>query len=199
MSSCSDNSEAIHIAFRKNTSLTSLHFEDTLIYERRRNAVQLFYGVPEDMDKWMSLVSQVRSGFPGLETQEKLSEHRAAVLKFMRNRQAVCVKEEKEIVGVMLFSRGHNSICCLAVAPAYRRRGIAAMLMDEALANLDRTKDITVSTFRADDEKGLAPRALYEKYGFVADELTEEFDYPNQKFVLPPIGAERRDDLAERR
>ncbi|WP_254555019.1 GNAT family N-acetyltransferase, partial [Salmonella enterica] len=65
----------------------------------------------------------VRSGFPGLETQEKLSEHRAAVLKFMRNRQAVCVKEEKEIVGVMLFSRGHNSICCLAVAPAYRRRG----------------------------------------------------------------------------
>ena len=66
--------------------------------------MQLFYGVPEDMDKWMSLVSQVRSGFPGLETQEKLSEHRAAVLKFMRNRQAVCVKEEKEIVGVMLFS-----------------------------------------------------------------------------------------------
>ena len=117
----------------------------------------------------------------------------------MRNRQAVCVKEEKEIVGVMLFSRGHNSICCLAVAPAYRRRGIAAMLMDEALANLDRTKDITVSTFRADDEKGLAPRALYEKYGFVADELTEEFDYPNQKFVLPPSGAERRDDLAEGR
>ena len=161
--------------------------------------MQLFYGVPEDIEKWMSLVSQVRSGFPGLETQEKLSEHRAAVLKFMRNRQAVCVKEEKEIVGVMLFSRGHNSICCLAVAPAYRRRGIAAMLMDEALANLDRTKDITVSTFRADDEKGLAPRALYEKYGFVADELTEEFDYPNQKFVLPPIGAERWDDLAERR
>lgn len=65
--------------------------------------MQLFYGVPEDIEKWMSLVSQVRSGFPGLETQEKLSEHRAAVLKFMRNRQAICVKEEKEIVGVMLF------------------------------------------------------------------------------------------------
>ena len=83
-------------------------------------------------------------------------------------------------------------ICCLAVAPQYRRRGVATMLMDEALANLDRTKEITVSTFRADDEKGIAPRTLYEKFGFVADELIEEFDYPNQKFVLFPVGAERK-------
>ncbi len=154
--------------------------------------MQLFYGVPEDIEKWMSLITQVRWNFPGLETQEKLNEHRDTVLKFMGKRQAICVKEENEIAGVMLFSRGHNMICCLAVAPAYRRRGVATMLMDEALTNLDRTKEISVSTFRADDEKGPAPRALYEKYGFVADELIEEFDYPNQKFVLHPIGAERK-------
>ncbi|MCI9437785.1 MAG: GNAT family N-acetyltransferase [Lachnospiraceae bacterium] len=153
--------------------------------------MQLFYGVPEDIEKWMSLVTQVRWNFPGLETQEKLNEHRATVLKFMGKRQAICVKEENEIAGVMLFSRGHNMICCLAVASEYRRRGIASMLMDEALANLDRTQEISVSTFRADDEKGLAPRALYEKYGFVADELIEEFDYPNQKYILHPSGAER--------
>ena len=155
--------------------------------------MQLFYGVPEDIEKWMSLVTQVRWNFPGLETQEKLNEHRATVLKFIGKRQAICVKEENEIAGVMLFSRGHNMICCLAVSPEYRRRGVASMLMDEALANLDRTKEILVSTFRADDEKGLAPRALYEKYGFVADELIEEFDYPNQKYVLHPAGSERKD------
>ena len=45
--------------------------------------MQLFYGVPEDIENWMSLVTQVRWNFPGLETQEKLNEHRAAVLKFM--------------------------------------------------------------------------------------------------------------------
>ena len=155
--------------------------------------MQLFYGVPEDIEKWMSLVTQVRWNFPGLETQEKLNEHRATVLKFIGKRQAICVKEENEIAGVMLFSRGHNMICCLAVAPEYRRRGVASMLMDEAVANLDRAKEISVSTFRADDEKGLAPRALYEKYGFVADELIEEFDYPNQKYVLHPAGSERKD------
>lgn len=155
--------------------------------------MQLFYGVPEDIEKWMRLVTQVRWNFPGLETQEKLNEHRATVLKFMGKRQAICVKEETEIAGVMLFSRGHNMICCLAVSPEYRRRGVASMLMDEALNNLDRTKEISVSTFRADDEKGTAPRALYEKYGFVADALIEEMDYPNQKYVLHPAGAERKD------
>lgn len=154
--------------------------------------MQLFYGVPEDIEKWMNLITEVRWNFPGLETQEKLSEHKTTVLKFMNKRQAVCVKEKSKIAGVILFSRAHNMICCLAVAPQYRRRGVATMLMDEALANLDRTKEITVSTFRADDEKGIAPRTLYEKFGFVADELIEEFDYPNQKFVLFPVCAERK-------
>lgn len=148
--------------------------------------MQLFYGVPEDIENWMRLVNQIRWNFPGLETQERLDEHKATVLKFMSKRQAICVKVGGEIAGVMLFSRGHNMICCLGVSPDYRRHGIASMLMDEALRNLDMSKDITVSTFRADDEKGLAPRALYEKYGFVEDALIEEMGYPNQKYILRP-------------
>ncbi len=155
--------------------------------------MQLFYGVPEDIDKWMNIVTRIRWNFPGLETQEKLDEHRATVLRFMGKRQSICVKEENEIAGVMLFSRGHNMICCLAVSPKYRRRGVASMLMDEALNKLDRTKEISVSIFRADDEKGPAPRALYEKYGFIEDALIEELDYPNQKYVLHPAGAEQKD------
>ena len=85
--------------------------------------MKLFYGVPEDIEKWMSLVTQVRWNFPGLETQEKLNEHRATVLKFIGKRQAICVKDENKIAGVMLFSRGHNMICCLAVAPEYHTKG----------------------------------------------------------------------------
>ncbi len=139
--------------------------------------MQLFYGVPEDIENWMSLVTQVRWNFPGLETQEKLNEHRATVLKFMDKRQAICIKDENEIAGVMLFSRGHNMICYLAVSPEYRRRGVASILMDEVLTNLDRTKEISVSTFRADDEKGTAPRALYEKYHLSPDDDYPEFKY----------------------
>ena len=148
--------------------------------------MQLFYGVPEDIENWMKLVNQIRWNFPGLESWERLDEYKAPVLKFMGKRQAICVKVGGDIAGVMLFSRGHNMICCLGVSPHFRRCGIGSMLMDEALRNLDRNKDISVSTFRADDEKGLAPRALYEKYGFVEDALIEERGYPHQKYILHP-------------
>ena len=142
------------------------------------------YGKPQDIDAWMTLVEEVRWNFPGLETQEKLDEHKTTVLKFMSKRQAICVKEGNKIAGVMLFSRGHNMICCLAVSPAYRRRHAASLLMEEALRNLDRTREISVSTFRADDEKGIGPRNLYLSLGFVPGKLCEEFGYPIQEFTL---------------
>ena len=64
--------------------------------------MQLFYGVPEDIENWMSLVTRVRWNFPGLETQEKLDNHKAIVLKFMGKRQAICVKEGNDIVNIGL-------------------------------------------------------------------------------------------------
>ena len=70
------------------------------------------------------------------------------------------------------------------VTSAYRKRGIASLLLREALDKLDRDKDITVSTFRENDVKGTAPRKLYKKFGFEEGELIEEFGYPNQRFVL---------------
>ena len=155
--------------------------------------MKMFYGVPEDIENWMKLVNRISRNFPGLETQEKLDEHKATVLKFMGKQQAICVKDGDEIAGVMLFSRGHNMICCLGVSPDYRRRGLASMLMEEALQNLDRTREISVCTFRADDDKGLAPRALYEKYGFIEGALVEVFGYPNQEYILHPVGFERSD------
>lgn len=144
------------------------------------------YGTASDIDRWMDLVRTVREGFPGLETEESLEEHRQTVLRFMGKKQALCVKEDAAVVGVLLFSRGHNMICCLAVLPQYRKRGIASLLLEEALRQLDREKNITVSTFREEDEKGIAPRALYKKFGFVEGELTVEFGYPNQVFVRKP-------------
>ncbi|MDO5138298.1 MAG: GNAT family N-acetyltransferase, partial [Oscillospiraceae bacterium] len=142
------------------------------------------YGKPEDLDKWMHLVQSVRYNFPGLETEKGLNEHRDTVLEFMGREEALCVREDGEIMGVLLFSRKHNMICCLAVAPEHRRKGVASVLMDKALSELDRNRDITVSTFREDDEKGSAPRALYKKYGFEEGELVIEFGYPSQVFTL---------------
>jgi ribosomal protein S18 acetylase RimI-like enzyme len=132
----------------------------------------------------MLLVRKVRRDFPGLETEESLDEHKQTVLKFMSKKQALCVRNRKTVVGVLLFSRSRNMICCLAVDPEHRKQGLASLLLRKALDELDRSKEITVSTFRENDDKGIAPRALYRKFGFQEGEMTEEFGYPNQTFVL---------------
>lgn len=75
-------------------------------------------------------------------------------------------------------------ICCLAVAPEYRRMGVASALLEKALSELDRAGDISVTTFREEDDKGTAPRALYRRFGFVEEKLTVENNYPVQRFVL---------------
>ena len=142
------------------------------------------FGRTSDIDSWMRLVKKVSWNFPGLETEQSIDEHKIIVLKFMNDKRALCVKNEQEIVGVLLYSRKYNMICCLAVDPTYRKRGIASLLLREAIDKLDRDKDITVSTFRENDVKGIAPRKLYKKFGFEEGELIEEFGYPNQRFVL---------------
>ena len=146
--------------------------------------MEVEFGKVSYIDSWMTLVRKVSWNFPGLENEEGIIDHRNTVLKFISKNQAICVRENNRVIGVLLFSRYHNMICCLAVDPDFRRQGIASMLLEKALQELDRNRDITVSTFREDDEKGRAPRSLYKKFGFKEGELTVEFGYPNQVFVL---------------
>ena len=34
--------------------------------------MNLYYGVPSEIDEWMALVTETRDNFPGLETREAL-------------------------------------------------------------------------------------------------------------------------------
>ena len=142
------------------------------------------YGMPLDIESWMELIQSVSWNFPGLETEVAIEDHRQTVLRFMGENRALCVKDAEKVVGVLLLSKKHNMICCLAVTPEYQRNGIASALLEKALAELDRSKDITVTTFRDNDKKGIAPRALYKQFGFVEEKLLIENDYPVQRFVL---------------
>lgn len=142
------------------------------------------YGTSLDIESWMELVQSVSWNFPGLETEASIQDHRQTVLRFMEEKRALCVKEADTVVGVLLLSKKRNMICCLAVAPEYQRNGIASLLLQKALAELDSSRDITVTTFRDNDEKGIAPRALYKKFGFVEEKLMIENDYPVQRFIL---------------
>lgn len=149
--------------------------------------MEVEYGTLQDIESWMELVKEVRWNFPGLETQEALEDHRQTVLRFMGEQRALCVKDGDKVISVLLLSKTHNMICCLAVDPAYRRNGIASALLKKAFAELNRSKDITVTTFRENDEKGVAPRALYKRFGFAEGKLLVEFGYPVQEFVLKEL------------
>lgn len=133
----------------------------------------------------MSLVEIVRWNFPGLETEEKLTAYRETVEKSMRQGTALCALFGNMVVGILLFSVEHNMLCCMAVHPGFRRRGIAARMVEMMLEKMDRERPVVVETFREEDEKGAAPRAFYKKMGFEEGELCLfEESYPEQRFYL---------------
>ena len=99
--------------------------------------MEVEYGKETYIESWMELVRKVRWNFPGLETEDSVKDHENTVLKFISKKQAICVRENNKIIGVLLFSRYHNMICCLAVDPDFRRRGIASILLEKALQELD--------------------------------------------------------------
>lgn len=145
--------------------------------------VEIRCGTLEDLPAWMALVRRVAWNFPGLEDEAALQEHERTVSRFLGEGRGLCAVDGDRIAGVLLFSRRHRMICCLAVAPEKRRQGIGGALLTEALAQLGEGAPVTVTTFRAEDDWGTAPRALYERFGFVPELLVEENGYPCQRYV----------------
>lgn len=45
--------------------------------------MEVLFGTLSDIDSWMELVNNVSWNFPGLETVERMEEHRKTVLEFI--------------------------------------------------------------------------------------------------------------------
>jgi len=135
----------------------------------------------KDIDNWMDMVNIVKDNFPGFITDE----YRKTLEKNIDRQTALCVKYHEQIVGVLLFSINSKCLSCMAVHPQHRRHGVGSALVEKMISLFPNGIDIEVSTFREDDILGIAPRALYKKFGFAEDELTIGYNnYPCQKFVL---------------
>lgn len=138
----------------------------------------------EDIDRWLELVAKVKAVFPGLETQEALFEHRATVLRFIKDCSAICATNGIKLVGELLFSAETNTLCFLASDSLYRRQHIAQNMVFSMLERMDNMEDITVTTYREGDSNGIVARAFYKSLGFCEGTLTEEFGSSVQQFVL---------------
>ena len=91
--------------------------------------MEIVFGKECEIENWMQLVHKVKDSFPGLETKEALEEYRNTVLDFLRRNEAICAKNENQIVGVLLFSRETQMLCFLAVDADYRRQHIAEKMV----------------------------------------------------------------------
>jgi len=146
--------------------------------------INITQAIESDLTKWMLLVDKVRWNFPGLESDEQLEDYRNVVIKNMKRGTALCAKDNEMIVGILIFSIKQKRLGCMAVDPEYRRQEIASKLIENMLSFFRKGDEISVSTFREDDLKGIAPRSLYKKLGFAEAEFIIEFNYPNQMFRL---------------
>jgi ribosomal protein S18 acetylase RimI-like enzyme len=137
-----------------------------------------------DLHAWMEMIEIVKNNFPHLDTEKEINDYKQTVIKNINRNSAICVKYEKRLVGLLIFSYNQKCISCMAVHPGYRRKGIASAMIEKMISLLPQNEDIWVITFRAEDQKGIAPRSLYKKFGFDEGELLIEREYPHQKFIL---------------
>ncbi|KGO14254.1 GNAT family N-acetyltransferase [Clostridium botulinum] len=133
-----------------------------------------------DIDIWMNLIEIVKNDFPGLIVED----YRKILKESIQQRTALIVKDETKTIGVLIFSYENKEIAFLVVHPQYRKKGIATGLFNKMYNQFPKSTEITVTTYRENDTKGKAARALYKRLGFIEDELIMEFGYPCQRFIF---------------
>lgn len=134
----------------------------------------------EDLPAWMELVMEMEEYFPGLES----NSYRETVISNIHRGSALCAKVENQLVGILLYCTKSNCLSQMAVHPSWRNHGIGSAMVRWMLNKLDPMRNVSVTTYRAEDRKGAAARAFYRKMGFEEGELLIEYGYPVQRFIL---------------
>jgi len=139
------------------------------------------YASEEDITCWMDLVRLVIDGFPHLHEDEyvQVLKHRIST------KQALILKYGEIAIGTMLFSYETGSIDFMGTHPLYRKKGVPKALLDKAMGELLKGKDISITTYREGDKADTGHRKAIMDLGFAEAELLVEFGYPTQRFILP--------------
>lgn len=138
------------------------------------------YATEEDIPCWMDLVRLVIDGYPHLHEDEYIQ-----VLKqYIKNNQALILKDGEIAIGIMLFSYKTGSIDFMGAHPLYRKKGIPKAFIDKVIGELLRGKEISITTYRDGDKADIGRRKEIIDLGFAEAELLVEFGYPTQRFVL---------------
>lgn len=147
------------------------------------------YAIQSDTSSWINLAEDVAPIFraPNMASDPDFIEYMKS--KISKNEALIAIDmATSSCMGIIGFSRTHNRITWFGVFTMHRSKGVGSKLLRTALDELDRTKEITVETYREDYEAGRAARAVYKKFGFVDkdDTLTDKLGNPICLMVLAP-------------
>lgn len=175
------------LQFRKNEVFYPLqlkyNFEDqreSLATVQKNSEREIRYAKEADIPSWMDLVRLAIDGFPCLDEEE----HRTVLKRYIENRGALLMTDGGVFVGGMMISNETGSIDFLAVHPVYRKQGVSRDLLNAALTELLKNKEISITTYREGDRADTGYRKALKELGFAEAELLTEFGYPTQRMVL---------------
>ena len=136
----------------------------------------------EDIPDWMNLMRLVIDGYPVMDEDD----YSAKLEESIDEKRALVLKAGNVLIGAMAFTYFPGSIEFLGVLPQYRNRGIQRLFLDALLEIYLPGREISTTTYRAQDKADTGHRDLLLQLGFAEKELLTEFGYPTQRFVLSP-------------
>lgn len=130
---------------------------------------------------WLQFLPQVVGGFPCLQQ----ATYQIALQEAIQQKQAFLLHDDRQIIGVMLFSQEQGYISFLAIHPQYNRTAAVQKFLQTANQQTNAAV-IHITTFRQQDKADLGDRRLLLHFGFQPTELLQEFGYPTQRMRLQP-------------
>ena len=135
-----------------------------------------------DIPLWMALVRLVIDGYPCLDEADYLQN----LIENIKEKQALILKDDEIVIGVMVFSYQEGSIEFMGIHPQYRNHGIPGLFLEKLMEDYLPGREISTTTYREYDKADTGYRNELIRLGFAERELLVEFGYPTQRFVLPP-------------
>ena len=162
----------LQLRFALHRSMSAMEFTMQDIHLARR----------EDIPDWMNLMRLVIDGYPVMDEDD----YSAKLEESIDEKRALVLKAGNVLIGAMAFTYFPGSIEFLGVHPQYRNRGLQRLFLDALLEIYLPGREISTTTYRAQDKADTGHRDLLLQLGFAEKELLTEFGYPTQRFVLSP-------------
>ena len=162
----------LQLRFTLHRSMSAMEFTMQDIHLARR----------EDIPDWMNLMRLVIDGYPVMDEDD----YSAKLEESIDEKRALVLKAGNVLIGAMAFTYFPGSIEFLGVHPQYRNRGLQRLFLDALLEIYLPGREISTTTYRAQDKADTGHRNLLLQLGFAEKELLTEFGYPTQRFVLSP-------------